>query len=82
MYKIVHGQIGISLRDINLAINSGVTRANGIRLTLPAPRTNTMLHSFAYSAGQLWNSLPRHIVEAPTGSLFKLHLSRINIDDL
>ena len=82
MYKIVHGQIGISLRDINLAINSGVTRANGIRLTLPAPRTNTMLHSFAYSAGQLWNSLPRHIVEAPTVSLFKLHLSRINIDDL
>ena len=82
MYKIVHGQIGISLRDINLAINSGVTRANGICLTLPAPRTNTMLHSFAYSADQLWNSLPRHIVEAPTVSLFKLHLSRINIDDL
>ena len=69
MYKIVHGQNGISLRDINLAINSGVTHTNGIRLTLPAPRTNTMLHSFAYSAGQLWNSLPIHIVEAPTVSI-------------
>jgi hypothetical protein len=82
LYKIVHGMTNIDLSLLNLSVTVSRTRANGIRLTLPAPRTNKMLHSFSYSSGKLWNALPAHVINAPTLSIFKQRLSHICLDDL
>ena len=53
LYMIIHNLININLEQINLSINTNNTRANGLRLVLPAPCTNIMLHSLAYIAGKM-----------------------------
>ena len=40
----MHNLINIDLKQINLSINTNNTRANGVRLVLPAQRTNIMLY--------------------------------------
>ena len=82
MFKIIHGLIDLPLSDINLSLAVTNTRSNGIRLVLPAPRTNNMLHSYSYSTGKMWNSLPIDVVNAHPIALFKHRLARINLADL
>ena len=82
MFKIIHRLIDVPLSDINLSLAVTHTRSNGIRLVLPAPRTNHMLHSYSYSTGKMWNSRPRTVVVAHSISLFKHRLARIDIADL
>ena len=57
-YMIIHNLLNIDLNQINLSINTSNTRANDLRLVLPAPRTSIMLHSFAYTTGKMWNAMP------------------------
>ena len=66
---IIHNLINIELEQINLSINTKNTRANGLRLVLPAPRVSIMLHLFAYTAGKIRNALP--IYEFYMSFLFK-----------
>ena len=58
----MHDLINIDLNQINLSINTNNTRANGLRQVLPDPRTNIILHSFAYIAGKVWNALPMNVI--------------------
>ena len=51
----MHDLINIDLNRINLSINTSNSKANGLRLVLPAPHINIMLNSFA---GKKWNALP------------------------
>ena len=65
LYMIIHILINTDLEHINLLINTNNTKANGLtRLVLPAPRTSIMLHSFAYTAGKMWNVLPIVVISA------------------
>ena len=82
LFMIIHNLINIDLEQINLSINTNNTRANGPRLVLPAPRTNIMLHSFAYTAGKIWNALPINVICASSLHIFKLCLAWICLDDL
>ena len=47
-----------------------------------APHTNIMQHSFAYTAGKMWNALPMNVICAFSFRIFKLNLSCIYLDDL
>ena len=81
LYLIIHNLININSEQINLSINSKNTRVNSLRLVLPAPRTNIMLHVFEYTADKMWNALPINVICASL-NIFKLHLSCICLDDL
>ena len=50
---IKHNVINYDLEQINLSINVNNIRANGPKLVLLAPRTNILLHSFAFTAGTM-----------------------------
>ena len=82
LYMIIHNLINIDLKQINLSIKTNNTRANGLRLVLSAPRTNIMLHSFACTAGKMWNALPMNVICASSLLIFKLFQSCICLDDL
>ena len=73
--------ININLEQINLSINTNNTRADGLMLVLPAPRTNVMLYSFAYTAGKMWNALPINVTSASSLHIFKLRPACICLDD-
>ena len=61
---LIHNLINIDLEHINLLINTNNTRVNSLRLVLPAPRTNIMLYSFAYTAGKTFNAFLMNIIHA------------------
>ena len=70
LQMIIHNLINIDVNQINLSINTNNTRAIGLRLVLPAPRTNIMLHSFVYTADKMWNALPENVICASSYCIF------------
>ena len=67
---IIHNLINIDLDKIYLSINTNNSRANGLRLVLPAPHTNIKLHSLAYIADKIWYALPINVISALSLHIF------------
>ena len=64
MYKLLNKTGPKSLKNYHFRdISSG--------LRLPKPRTNNMKNSFVYDGVQLWNSIPKEIMESKSLSYFR-----------
>ena len=82
LYKIVHALVDIRLDEIGLSINLNNTRAHGLRLVLPRPRTNILRSHFSYRVGHVWNQLPVNVISAPSFATFLTCLHTINSETL
>ena len=78
IYIIVHGLIDIHPVFLNLSVTVGRTRMIGISFTFPILHANIIYHSFSYSAGEMWNALPMHVVTAPSLHIFEELLSHMS----
>ena len=50
------------------------TRSNGLKLELRKFRTNMWKNFFMVKVMELWNRLPREVVESPSMEIFKTRL--------
>jgi hypothetical protein len=71
VYKLIHGLMGINLKDAGLVLNSGVTRGGGLKLQQRHTRNNVTASFFMYRAPCEWNSLPNEVLSSPTLSVFR-----------
>ena len=82
VYKILNDICAPNLKDSLISRNSLKTsynlRNSHIDLALPKPRCEFLKKSFKYSAGKLWNNLPREAREAQSIFSFKSILLQIN----
>ena len=53
-----------------------VTRGNTQKLFKPRAKTNIRLKTFSHRVIDNWNSLPKHVVEAPSLNAFKARLNK------
>ena len=71
LYKILHQTVDVTLPDYILPYSySAITRGHNLRLKVPLPRINAYKYSFFTNVVEQWNSLPEHIVRAPSATTF------------
>ena len=71
-YKILHGLVNASFTLTSLSTS---TCGHSERFVIPFARTGTYLNSFLFSTINLWNSLPKSLVDLDDINQFKRHLS-------
>jgi len=75
VYKYLQGG-GRQMDEARLfsVVCSDRTRSNGLKLELRKFRTNMWKNFFMVKVMELWNRLPREVVESPSMEIFKTHL--------
>ena len=79
-YKIIHGLVDSDLKEL-FTLSADVTvcdrslRGHALKLQRPKPRTDMLKFDYVYRVIDVWNSLPAHVVEATSLSVFKQKLS-------
>ena len=74
-YQIFHGGIDVHPSEF-LTLAKGATRGHPYKLVKPAATTRVRRHAFAVRVVNDWNSLPSHVVCAPSLNAFKARLDK------
>ena len=80
LYKIIHGLVDSDLKELftlsaNVTVCDRSLRGHALKLQRPKPRTDMLKFDYVYRVIDVWNSLPAHVVEATSLSVFKQKLS-------
>ena len=73
VYKILNGNYKID-KDSYFQISDNSTRGHPVKLFKPRCRTELRRNFFSHRVVDMWNSLPRHIVMAPSIEAFRERL--------
>ena len=74
VYKIVNSIYDTKSAPKLLIKEDDRTRGNGKSLVVQRAKTELRRNSFTCRVAPMWNSLPRHVVEAPSKDSFKARL--------
>jgi len=78
-YNIIHGYSALQISDFFKLSNSSRTRGHNFRLEIPLTKC-TPRHNFVASRViKPWNSLPHHVVNAPSTHSFKSQLASCDL---
>lgn len=81
-YKVFNGLTAVRPEDLFVRSPSVATRGHKFKIFIQQFQTEARKRSFSCRIAQLWNSLPSHVVEAPSVALFKNRLQETLGNDL
>ena len=73
-YKLLHDIYDSTLPKLIAPIIDGTTRGHSLKLPKARAKTSTKARSFTHRIINVWNSLPEHVVTAPSMNAFKNRL--------
>ena len=76
-YNIIHGYSALQISDFFKLSNSSRTRGHNLRLEIPLTKCTPRNNFFASRVIKPWNSLPHHVVNAPSTHSFKSQLAQM-----
>ena len=81
-WKIFHNQSCISPETMFPQPSTSITRGHAYKIGMVHVNTDVRKRAFSKRCVKLWNSLPQHVVEAPSIASFKRGLERVIPDVL
>jgi len=78
-YNIIHGYSALQISDFFKLSNSSRTRGHNFRLEIPLTKCTPRHNFFASRVIKPWNSLPHHVVNAPSTHSFKSQLASCDL---
>ena len=76
-FKIMNGLVRLDVEKIFTPIPSAGTRGHHQRVLRQRAHTSVRAKSFSQRTIRSWNSLPKHVIEAPTVNTFKNRLDTV-----